>query len=125
MTGQTKLNISEQEAQYQRELAAFYSVIWSTARMLNYFTWDEEKALKVMDTIRAKVSSWPERFPLLVDEEDYNVLKATSFYYDILADAAPIIAAKHRYELNYLREQQNKVQFSLLRHPLFKRVMQW
>ncbi|ANU39423.1 hypothetical protein [Vibrio scophthalmi] len=125
MTGQTKLNIAEQEAQYQRELDVYDTVLWSTARMLNYFAWDEEKALKVMDTIYAKARSWPERFPHLVDKEDHNVVKATSYYYDILADAEPIVAAKRQQELNALKEQLNMVPFSWLRHPRLKRVILW
>ena len=125
MIGQTNLNLLEQEAQYQRELAAFDSVLWSTARMLHYFAWDEEKALKVMDAIRVKVSSWLERFPNLVDEDDHNVMKATSYYYDILADAEPIVAARRQYELNNLKEQQGCVRFFWQCQPLLKRVLQW
>ncbi|WP_045407403.1 hypothetical protein [Vibrio jasicida] len=126
MTVQTVLTLSEQQAQYQRELAAFDSVLWSTARMLNYFAWDEDKALKVMDAIHAKACSWPKRFPQLVDEDDHNVMKATGYYYDILADAEPIVANQRFLNAQkWQMSQQSLVATFLQRFPKLGRSLKW
>lgn len=49
--------------QLKLEQATCCSVFWSSERMSNYFTWKEEKANLIMESLYQRAKRWPERFP--------------------------------------------------------------
>ncbi|MEZ9997939.1 hypothetical protein [Vibrio sp. 10N.261.46.A3] len=78
-------------AQFQLEMNMFYTILGQHARIQDYFAWNVDVALNMVNHAKSLAESWPERFPEFEEQFEEECYLAQGWCLDVLDEAAPMI----------------------------------
>lgn len=91
----TITNLEERYAQFQLEMKTFYTILGKHARIQDYFAWNVDVALNMVDHAFELAGSWPERFPEFEEQFEEECYLAQRWYLEVLDEATPMMECSY------------------------------